>query len=94
MKLPRVNELADLVKAVKTLIEDDSRAHEEAERPSVLLTVGCDVSDGSWGYQTGDNSFMGDAYFYPHWGVVDVYRNSNSVELAREIRRQIKEATW
>lgn len=90
MKTVRINALADLVKGVKRTIDDSDRAYEEATRPSVQLTVGADET--GWGWQTGDNSFMGAAYHYRYWGVVDVYRNSNSRDLARDIKEQIEEA--
>lgn len=89
LPLPTIRDLSSLIKSLKPSIMDDYRAWEDASLPSMLLTVGWDAEDGSWDYQTGDNSFSGSAYFYPHWGVVAVYRRSNSLDLARDIRGQL-----
>ena len=89
LPLPTIKSLSSLIKALKPSIMDDYRAWEDASLPSMLLTVGWNPEDGSWDYQTGDNSYTGSAYFYPHWGVVAVYRRSNSLDLARDIRWQL-----
>lgn len=91
MKLPTIKELSSLIKAIKRTIHDDYRAFEEDEIPGIQLTVGADVVEGDWDFQTGDNSYSGGAYHYSDWGVVGVYRNSNSIQLAKEIREQIAE---
>jgi hypothetical protein len=88
MRLPKIKELTALVKHVKKHIADDYRASEEDTAPSMQLTVATDGS-GAWDYQTGDNSFTGGAYSFPHWAVVSVYRRSKSADLAREIRSQL-----
>jgi hypothetical protein len=88
MKLPTTKELAALVRAVKSDISDEYRAFEDDDTPGIQLTVGCDGA-GDWSYQTGDNSYSGGAYFYPHWAVVGVYRNSNCRELAKDIQSQL-----
>jgi hypothetical protein len=90
-KLPTISELSELVRAVKQSICDDYQAFENDETPGIQLTVACD-DEGSWDYQTGDNSYSGAAYFYPHWAVVGVYRRSNSKEVARDIQDQLSEA--
>jgi hypothetical protein len=90
MKNPTIKALAELIRAVKGSIAPEYRAFQEDEDPGVQLTVGAD-SNGDWSYQTGDNSYSGSAYRYPFWGVVGVYRRSNSVELAHEIKRQLEE---
>jgi hypothetical protein len=88
MKLPTIEELARLVRAVKKDICDEYRAFEGDETPSIQLTVGAD-GEGDWSYQTGDNSYCGAAYHYPHWGVVGVYRSSDSREVAKDILNQL-----
>lgn len=92
-KLPTITDLYPLIRAVKADIQDDYRAScaPEDDAPGIQLTIGASP-DGSWSYQTGDNQFMGGAYFYPHWAVVGVYRASNCRELARDIREQLEEA--
>ena len=89
LPLPTINELSSLAKFLKKHIHDDYRAWEDAELPSIQLTIGWNPEDGSWNYQTGDNCYSGAAYFYPCWAVVDLYRRSNSRVLARDIRSQL-----
>ena len=95
LPLPTVKSLSSLIKALKPAIRDDYRAYadepglDDENIPSLLLTVGWDAESGEWSWQTGDNSYSGAAYFNPHWGVVDVYRRSNSLDLARDIRSQL-----
>ena len=87
------SELYELCRAVKKDIADDYRAFEEDEVPGIQLTVACNDDMSKWGYQTGDNSYSGGAYFCPHWAVVGVYRSSNCRELATEILDQLIELT-
>lgn len=89
--LPSLKALTALCVAVKRTICDEYRAFEDDEKPGIQLTVGMSL-DGSWDYQTGDNSYSGGAYHHPYWGVVGVYRNSNCRELAREIQSEIRNA--
>ena len=93
-KLPTVTELSGLVKAVKRTIRDEYRAWEDDDQPGIQLTIGWSDESGEWSYQTGDNSYAGGAYHYPHWAVVGVYRRSNSTELARDIRDQLHELAY
>ena len=95
LPLPTIRDLSSLIKALKPTIRDDYRAYadepglDDENIPSMLLTIGWNPEDGSWSWQTGDNSYSGAAYFYPYWGVVDLYRRSNSLDLARDIRSQL-----
>lgn len=82
LRTPTIEELAGLIHAIKPDICDDYK-EEEADEPSICLTIGADY-DG-WSYQTGDNSYTGGAYHYPYWGVGYVTRRCNSRELAKEI---------
>jgi hypothetical protein len=89
---PTIKATRALCREVKKTIDDEYRAHEEDEVPGILLTVGTSGETAtSWSYQTGDNSFTGGAYHYPHWAVVSVYRDSNCLDLAHEIREQLAE---
>jgi hypothetical protein len=90
-KLPTIADLSALVKHVKKHIDNDCRAFEDDDKPGIQLTIGWSAESGEWSYQTGDNSYTGGAYHYPHWAVVGVYRRSNSVELARDIQSQLFE---
>jgi hypothetical protein len=87
MKYPTIKDLASLVSAVKSTIELDFRANEDDSLPSILLTVAIS-NDGSWDYQTGDNSSSGGCYFHPYWAVVSIYRRSNCRAIARDILEQ------
>jgi hypothetical protein len=89
-KLPTISELYPLVKAVKADICDDYRCSDDPDdsTPGITLTVGAN-EEGDWSYQTGDNSYTGGAYGYPHWAVVYIYRNSNCREIAREILSEL-----
>ncbi len=83
-KLPSIAEIARLVRAIKSDICDEYRAFEDDEIPGIQLTIGVS-EDGSWSYQTGDNSYSGGAYSHPYWGVAGVYRRSNSREVAKDL---------
>jgi hypothetical protein len=87
MKYPTIKDLTSLVSAVKATIESDHRADEGDHLPSILLTVAIS-KDGSWDYQTGDNSYSGGCYFHPYWAVVSIYRRSNCRTIARDILEQ------
>lgn len=93
VKLPSVREIASLLVELKKYIGDDYRASEEDTTPSMCVTIGAN-ENGEWSYQTGDNSFTGNAYGKPFWGVVSLYRNSNCRELAKDAIAQIDEAQW
>lgn len=90
LRLPHIRELASLLSGLKRDIDDDYRAHEDDDKPGMSVTIGWS-EDGAWSYQTGDNSFTGGAYGYPHWATVNLYRRANCQELARDIRRQLTE---
>lgn len=77
-----VNQWAALLRLLKRDIGDDYRAYEDSETPGMLVTFGLDA-DGNWSYQTGDNSYMGGAYGYAHWGLAYLDRRSNCKELAQ-----------
>ena len=84
-------ELYRLCRAVKKDIADDYRAFDEDEIPGIQLTVACDDKMEKWSYQTGDNSYTGGAYFFPHWAVVGVYRRSNCRDLVEDILMQLED---
>ena len=81
-------ELQSLLIRLKAEISDDFRAYEEDSMPGMLVTIGTD-GNGGWDYQTGDNSYSGSAYHYPHWAVVALYRRSNCIDVADDIRDQL-----
>lgn len=81
--------IRDVLIELKKYITDESRASEEDELPSILVTVGADSR--GWNYQIGDNSYKGDAYGYLDWGVASLYRRSNCREVADDIFNQLEE---
>lgn len=86
------SEVENLLKSVKGDIQPDYRACEDDTLPGILVTVGADENDDgsfSWSYQTGDNSYTGGAYGFPHWAVISVYRRSNCRALALDAVNEI-----
>lgn len=53
------------------------------------VTFGANDDLTEWDWQSGDNSFSGGAYFYPHWGVVYFRPRTNCREIALEALEQI-----
>lgn len=53
----------------------------------IQVTIACDDGLTEWTYQTGDNSYTGSCYHYPHWGVgyVSKWTEGSFDELANEI---------
>lgn len=83
---------------IRSIIRDgipsDYRATDDDSGPSILLSVGATIlPDGSirFGWQTGDNSFMGDAYGHSTFSVVSIYPFSVPMGLAEEIENEIYE---
>lgn len=97
-KYPTKKEMYELIRDLKPTIRDDYRCTDQDmddETPMMTVTIGLDPKDGSWGYQTGDNSYSGAAYLYPDaWAVVDIHRRSNSNEVAQEILDQWGDLLW
>lgn len=76
-------------KLIPTIANEDRASAEGDDIPGISVTVGADV-DG-WNYQTGDNSFTGGAYRYPHWAVTELYRDSQPEEFATEVISQLED---
>lgn len=89
--LPTIKDLTHLCSETKKTISLEYRAFEGDEEPGIQLTIGWNNETGDWGWQTGDNSYTGAAYHYPHWAVTGVYRSSNCRELARDLQSQLDE---
>lgn len=91
-------EIERLLKALKPDIGDEYRASDDPadNLPGMCVTIGATFhpEDGTitWSYQTGDNSYSGGAYSHAHWGVVYLYRRSNSRQLAHEAVNEIAES--
>jgi len=95
-----IPEWRSLIAALIPDIQDDFRAYEMTEEeetdsePSMLVTIGSDTELSSWQYQTGDNSYSGGAYGFPHWAVVAIYRDSNPQEVAEDIAGQLADLIY
>lgn len=89
-KLPKIKEIRALLIELKKQIRDDYRASDDPEdkTPGIQVTIGANEK-GEWNYQTGDNSYTGGAYGFPHWGIAYLYRKSNSTQLARDVIDEI-----
>jgi hypothetical protein len=87
------SQVSELIRRIiQSGISDDSRATDEDDGPSVLLSIGATVrKDGTirFGYQTGDNSFMGDAYGHQTFAIVSIYPFSSPTILAEEMINEI-----
>jgi hypothetical protein len=92
LKYPSIKSIAAIVKCLKKYIDDDC-IQEDDDLPSIGITIGYSI-DGSWDYQSGDNSYSGGAYFHKYWGVATIYRRSNSRDVAKDIINQLGELTW
>ena len=92
MPTPTKTELTRLCLAVKSDISDEYRAFEDDDEAGIQLTVAESIKLKEWTFQTGDNSYFGPCYAYPHWAVVGVYRDSNCAELAAELINKLGEA--
>lgn len=80
-----VSDFTQLLKLLKSSIEDNFRAYDDCDedaRPSILVTFATDDDLTEWSYQTGDTSFTGGCYGYPHWASVALERRSNCKALA------------
>lgn len=84
MKHPLIAEFRSLLINLKPTIADDYRASDEDTEPSLSVTFATNPDLGEWAYQTGDNCYTGDAYFYPIWGVVTLYPDSDCQSLAED----------
>ena len=88
--LPSKATLYRLCRHAKRQIDDDYRADIEDDVPGIRLTVGANGQGRrSFGWQTGDNSYTGGAYGFPHWAVVDLYRSSNCRDAAADLHEQL-----
>ncbi len=88
-------DITKLLKMLKRDIGDEYRACEDDETPGMQVTVGATPDDEgrlNWSYQTGDNSYTGGAYSHRHWGVIYLYRRSNSAVLAHAAVDEIAES--
>lgn len=81
-------EVEELLKFQKAYLRPGCKDLREID-----VTIGVTLSEGefSWGYQTGDNSFIGGAYGHPHWVLLSVTSRCNCRELSKDAVEQLKE---
>lgn len=91
--LPELSEIRSLLIELKSTIQDDYRADDDSDYPSMCVTIGAD-GKGHWSYQTGDNSYTGGAYGYPHWAVITLDRRSNCTSVANEVLDQLADLLY
>jgi hypothetical protein len=83
IKKPSIRELQRYLTSLKGEIQDDYIQDDGDTSPSMQITLACGP-DG-YGLQTGDNSYTGNAYRFPFWGIGSLYRNTDCTALAREL---------
>lgn len=89
MKL-QINNIKTVLLSVKSKIDDDCRADEEIQVPSIVVTFSTDQFEKHCNWQSGDNSYSGACYGDPYWATVCLTRSSNCLELARQIYNELK----
>ena len=78
------------IESIQSLIA--SLMHEVEFYGQFDITVATNADgSGEWGWQTGDNSFSGDCYFYRHWAIGQIDTDTDPAELARDLRDQLEE---
>jgi len=88
MQKPELDVLDDMLISLKADIED-SFVDGPDDEPHIPVTLACD--ERGWGFQTGDNSFFGNAYGYRYWGIGSLCRDTNTKELAEDLIEQCQE---
>lgn len=83
MNTPKIKHLANLIMDIK-------QSHG-VTKEGLDFTIGWNPKSRAYGWQTGDNSYSGAAYFYPIWAVGTIYPRTNSRKLAKELINQLLE---
>jgi hypothetical protein len=83
--IPKEN-LVEVVEHIKTI----AASYDDGP---IALTVGYTPETDCWDWQTGDNSYMGNAYFHPLWAVLEVDTDDDTDELINDIIEQLEELT-
>ena len=90
--LPDRDALKEVIAHAASCVDESFETADDDDVPAIDLTVGWNEKTGRWGYQTGDNSYTGGAYGYPHWAVVWVPKDPDEKtvdSLVGEIRDQL-----
>lgn len=87
--------VAELKRLRATIGKDDNcTSAEPGDPPGMDVTLGINDDASEYALQTGDNSFTGAAYGFPHWGNSSLMRDATDSDVeyvAREIIRQCEE---
>jgi len=85
-----LTELTELIQAVQADICDEYRAYEYDDAPGIQLTIATDDDGNGFAFQTGDNSYSGACYHYPHWASCGVYLDTDPEECARDLLEELE----
>jgi hypothetical protein len=87
-----IKEIQRLLVSLKADIDDDFRASDDPDDNQPGMPVTVSTTNGiNWSYQTGDNSYTGGCYGHQHWSILSLYRNSNTLELARDAVNELRD---
>lgn len=93
MYIEFIEDVTALVKELKDNIRDEHLAFEDDDAPGIQLTVAVDdkndIINCDYAWQTGDNSFTGDAYYKQHWAVTGIYRDTDVALTAQDLLGQL-----
>ena len=76
----------DLIPTLK-----DVARHYLCKESPLDITVGYNPETEEWDYQLGDNSYSGPVYMFPVWAVSTLSKDSNLIEVARDLFKQIED---
>ena len=79
--------LVEIVPSLQDEIKDNLPDYGE----EMQLTIATNNHGNEWAYQTGDNSYTGDCYFYPHWAVVYITLESEVDEILHDVVDQLED---
>ena len=55
------------------------------------ITIACNDQGDAWNYQTGDNSYTGNAYGLNHWAIDTIDADTDASELYASVRNQLED---
>lgn len=78
--------LVSLIERLKQDIElnpkDFTESEDDDAAPYIKITIACNADLKDWQFQTGDNSYSGACYHRKHWGIIDVFQDSDAALVA------------
>jgi hypothetical protein len=85
-------DMQQLLKHLILTIEDDFRVEmQDDDTPTMQVTIACNDEFTAWTYQTGDTSYTGSCYCYPHWAIIYLTRDSDVCWESKDIYSQLLE---